>query len=235
MKQNRSKVMRWIGLSEGGLVDHPRDPGGRTNKGITQRVYTAWLRQQGRADQAVDHITQAEAEAILFDQYFDPVRFDQLPSGVDYAVADYAVNSGVGRAARELQRALGDVGRPVTVDGHVGAVTLAAANKADAEALVNAICDRRMRFLRSLSTFDAFGRGWTRRVEGEDTGPAKERDTGVRDRGVSMARDLVPRGKVKEAAGKAPEVSGALGPWEALIALLRALWASLSGSGRATS
>ena len=99
--------------------------------------------------------------AIYKKQYWDAVKADDLPSGLDNAVFDYAVNSGPGRAAKDLQRVLG-----VTPDGSVGSNTLAAAKGKDASRLINQLCDRRMAFFRSLKTWGTFGKGWTRRLVG---------------------------------------------------------------------
>lgn len=171
------QILEWIGLSEGGLVDHPADPGGRTNKGITQRVYDAWRRLQGKPVRAVDHITNEEADEIIVRQYFDPVKASSLPKGLDYCVVDYAVNSGVGRAAKELQRALNKVRRSgLVVDGIVGVATLNAVRVTEATGnagrVISEICRARLEFMQKIrhrSTgarlWDTFWRGWGRRVQ----------------------------------------------------------------------
>ena len=208
MRHNRDQVIGWIGLSEGGYVNHPRDPGGATDRGITQRTYDAWHDAQGRQRKPVRGISKAEAEAILSAQYFDTVHFDALPSGVDYAVADYAVNSGPGRAAKVLQRVLG-----VADDGVIGTVTLAALAQRDPEAVITAICAERMRFLRGLRTWDAFGRGWTARVVGRHEGFQSD-DIGVLDRAIMLARNapLIPEPAVAAPARGTEEPPRALSP-----------------------
>lgn len=108
-------VKRWVLEYEGGFVNHPRDPGGATNMGITRRTLAAW-RGHPVSVQDVRDLTKSEAMAIYKAHYWDAVQGDRLPRGLDYAVYDYAVNSGPGRAARDLQRCLG-----VTVDGIIGA------------------------------------------------------------------------------------------------------------------
>lgn len=144
---------------EGGYVNHPADPGGATNKGVTQKVYDAWRDKQGKPRQSVRSIVDAEVHAIYRRDYWDAIKGDDLPAGVDYCVFDFAVNSGINRAAKYLQAAVG-----VAQDGAIGPATIAAAKAQDAATLVNAICDRRMAFLRGLGTFATFGKGWTRRV-----------------------------------------------------------------------
>lgn len=144
---------------EGGWSDHPKDPGKATNHGITQATYDAWRKRGGDAKQSVLYIGAGEVRAIYRRQYWDLVRGDDLPSGLDYAVFDYAVNSGPGRAVKDLQRVLG-----VKVDGALGVNTLNALRTRKTVEVVTALCDRRLAFLRSLSTWGTFGKGWARRV-----------------------------------------------------------------------
>ena len=148
---------------EGGFVDDPRDPGGATNLGVTRATLA---KARGRAVTAADvkALTRAEAGVIYRRLYWDAVRADELPSGLDIAVFDYAVNSGPGRAVRSLQAVLG-----TAQDGRVGANTIAAACAAaacagDTASVLTALTRERLRFLRSLSTWPAFGRGWTSRT-----------------------------------------------------------------------
>jgi lysozyme family protein len=149
-------VLKW----EGGYVNHPADPGGETNCGVTQRVYAAWRKVRGLPVRSVRHITPDECRAIYSAQYWSAIKGDVLNPGVDYVLFDLAVNSGPVQAVKMLQQALG-----VKVDGHLGLATLAAAAKADAKALVNRICDLRLGFLHRLKTWKVFGRGWKRRVD----------------------------------------------------------------------
>lgn len=157
---NFAAALRRVLRHEGGWANHPADPGGPTMKGVTQRVYDAYRDNTGAARQSVRNITEAELQAIYRKQYANAVRFDELPLGVDYCVFDGAVNSGPSRSAKWLQRALG----ASKVDGHVGVISIDKAKAADPAALINAICDERMRFLRTLRTWSTFGVGWTTRV-----------------------------------------------------------------------
>ena len=149
---------------EGGYSNNPKDPGGATMKGVTQRVYDAYRRGRGEAPRPVKGIATNELNEIYDRQYWDAVKGDQLPAGVDYVVFDGAVNSGPGRSIMWLQQAFrpADTGR---IDGVLGMGTLAAL-KADTnnDALIDRICNARMAFLRHLGTFSTFGRGWTARV-----------------------------------------------------------------------
>lgn len=159
MRDNFPSALAAVLVHEGGFVNHPKDPGGATNKGVTQRVYDDWRVNRGLPPRSVKFLQQSELEEIYRRQYWDAVRGDNLPAGVDYCVFDLAVNSGTNRAARFLQRSLG-----VLEDGKIGPVTLAAAKAASPGLLVDMICDERMCFLKTLTTFSAFGVGWTRRV-----------------------------------------------------------------------
>ena len=136
---------------EGGYVDHPSDPGGATNMGITRKTLARWRNVSPWWElpkSAVQQLTRAEAARIYRAGYWNLCRAGDLPPGIDLALFDYAVNSGPDRAIRALQSVLG-----VVVDGLVGPLTIGAAARADAGAVVNAICDRRLGFLRALSTF----------------------------------------------------------------------------------
>ncbi len=147
---------------EGGYVDHPSDPGGATNMGITRKTLARWRKVTpwtGLPKAAVEALTRDEAALIYRAQYWNTARAGAMPAGVDLALFDFAVNSGSDRAARVLQAAL-----RVAADGEIGPVTLAAVDAADPKRLVNDLCDRRLAFLRRLASFSVFGRGWTRRV-----------------------------------------------------------------------
>jgi lysozyme family protein len=139
---------------EGGYVDHPADPGGKTRFGVTEAV----AREVGyRGD--MRELPLDLAQRIYRDRYWQPVRADELPAAIRYAVFDAAVNSGVKQAAMWLQRAVG-----VTADGVIGPQTLAAVGRQNAQALASQMLGQRLEFMASLPTWPAFGRGWARRV-----------------------------------------------------------------------
>jgi lysozyme family protein len=144
---------------EGGYANHPSDPGGPTKFGITLAVYRRYAKPDAKAAD-VKAMRAEEAKTIYRRHYWDALRCDELPAGVDCAVFDYGVNSGVGRAAKVLQRVCG-----VKDDGVLGPLTMAAVARQESKALIHAICDERLRFLRSLKTWRVFGRGWGRRVD----------------------------------------------------------------------
>ena len=174
---------------EGGFVNHPRDPGGATNKGVTQKVYNAYRDYMHLPRQSVKYILDSEVSDIYYKQYWRTIKGDTLPCGIDYAVFDFGVNSGVVRAAKYLQRLVG-----VEADGIIGFVTVAAVEKAcqkDAALCIAQYCANRLAFLKSLSTFPTFGKGWTRRVIGYRAG-AQIDDNGVLDYATEMVADIKP-------------------------------------------
>ena len=157
------RALQRVLAHEGGYINHPSDPGGATNRGVTFRVYDAYRRRKGLPTQDVRRITADEIAEIYKLQYWDVVKADELPPGVDYVLFDGAVNSGPSQSIKWLQRALGNV----VVDGVMGQATLAAvAGHNSMPRLIDAICDRRMAFLKALRTWGTFGRGWSARVDG---------------------------------------------------------------------
>lgn len=152
-------ALKLVLAHEGGYVNHPKDPGGATNFGVTQRTYNAWRKSQGQPTNDVRKIGPDEVAAIYKRQYWDAVRGDDLPPGLDYAEFDYAVNSGPSKAVKDLQRIVGS-----RADGIMGANTLAAVLRREPAGIVRELCDRRMAFLKSLKHWPTFKKGWTRRV-----------------------------------------------------------------------
>jgi lysozyme family protein len=135
---------------EGGYTNHPRDPGGATKYGITQRDYP---------DLDIENLTLDQAKHIYRANYWDAIKADYLPSQIAILVFDSAVNQGVSRATKLMQRAL-----EVQVDGVIGPRTIAAAQNVDpTEFAVKFGAERALHYA-ALSNFDVFGRGWMRRL-----------------------------------------------------------------------
>jgi lysozyme family protein len=145
-------------LHEGGFIQHPADPGGATKFGIT-RPTLARFRGRPVSVEDVRALTRTEAAAIYRRLFWDAVRGDGLPPGIDLAVFDFAVNSGPARAVRMLQDVLG-----VHADGIVGPATLAAAQEADPADVIRRLTRSRLAFLSRLASWPIFGRGWRSRV-----------------------------------------------------------------------
>lgn len=156
--KNYDDSLRRLLVHEGGYINHPSDPGGPTNFGITIYDYRKYIKAGATADD-VRAMSIADAKRIYRARYWDAMRCDDLLGGVDYAIFDYGVNSGTGRAPKVLQRLLG-----VAADGEIGPVTLEVMRSRDPKVLVAAICNERLKFLQALKTWPVFGKGWGRRV-----------------------------------------------------------------------
>lgn len=177
-------IQSFVLASEGGYVDHPKDPGGATNMGITFAVLQAWRKRKiTKAD--VKALTKTEALEIYKANYWDVMQCSRLPLGLDYMVMDYGVNSGPGRAIKDLQRTVG-----ASDDGVIGAKTLALIDtyieQEGIAALLEAYAMARWTFMRGLSIFSTFKNGWKTRVWGKQDG-LQTTDTGVADRGLKLA------------------------------------------------
>lgn len=217
-----AKAMPHVFSEEGGYVDHPKDPGGATNMGITLATLSAW--EGGKVSKAeVKALTKSKATDIYRENYWNKVAGDDLPAGVDYAVFDFAINSGPARAVKMLQKVVG-----VDQDGVIGAKTLAAVRKMAADRIISELCDARLAWLKTLGTFKTFGRGWTARV------------SRVRSRALAFSRDSapvpspvpqVPTGKAVQADTSLKTVLSKPESWGPLGGLISGVSAMASGSG----
>jgi lysozyme family protein len=156
---NFDTCLRRLLVHEGGYSNHPSDPGGPTNFGITIEDYRKYVKRDATADD-VRAMRLDEAKAIYKSKYWIVQRCDALPAGLDYTIFDYGVNSGVARSGRVLRRVLG-------LPDNIAATTddvLRAIDTRDIHTLIAAINDERLRFLRALRTWPVFGAGWGRRV-----------------------------------------------------------------------
>ena len=159
MKNNFEICLKEVLKHEGGFADHPHDKGGATNLGVTQVVWEEWCGKKVSEDD-MKALTIDDVKPLYHNRYWDATKCDDLPSGVDYCVFDTAINSGRVRAAKFLQSVVG-----VVPDGVIGSITIASTDLRGARLTVNQYCDKREAFLRGLSNFNVFGKGWVRRVE----------------------------------------------------------------------
>ncbi len=159
MQSSFPAALQHILKHEGGYVNHPLDPGGATNMGITKATLQRY--RGGKVTVAdVKALSLEEAAAIYRRYYWEPAACDRLPAGLDLAVFDAAVNQGVTRAARLLNQAAG-LGQA----SRVTETTLAAAARRNPEALLVEFMALRMRAYGSLTgLFRTFGLGWSRRL-----------------------------------------------------------------------
>ena len=147
---------------EGGFVNNPKDPGGATNFGITLGVLRAFKNDPSLGVDDIRNIDQDTVRAIYQADYWNRMRCDALPAGVDLMVFDHGVNAGPARGVRSLQAALGF--DPTDQDGANGPHTIAAATAADATATIGAMADNQEAYYRSLASFADFGNGWLARL-----------------------------------------------------------------------
>jgi len=158
MKENFDSALAAVLHHEGGFVNHPKDPGGMTNLGVTKKVWEEWLGYEVD-EKVMRSLTPNHVWPMYKSKYWDKIKGDDLPDGVDYIVFDAAVNSGPSRAAKWLQAAVG-----ADVDGSIGAGTLKAVADFPASDLIHAYQSKRLEFLQNLPTWETFGKGWGRRV-----------------------------------------------------------------------
>jgi lysozyme family protein len=178
-------VLRW----EGGFVDHPNDPGGRTNKGVTQRVYDAWRKRQGLPVRDVKRLDDTELHRIYESSYWIPPHCDRLARQLDLVHFDTAVNMGPGRAVRFLQKAAG-----CGVDGDFGSQTEKAVQACRPGDLIASYCATREAYYRELvrrnASLGVFLKGWLNRLN------ALRHEVGL------AGFEAAPRGGVDEAGAR---------------------------------
>lgn len=138
---------------EGGYVNHPSDPGGETNWGITKRSFPG---------EDIRGMTIERAKTIYHRDFWGPAGCDVVPEGLRYALFDFAVNSGVGVAVLTLQKVLGE-----RQDGLLGPKTLQAIQSMPVTRLCSRFYGARLQFMTKLVTWDQFGKGWARRIATE--------------------------------------------------------------------
>ena len=157
MRENFDKSLQLLLKHEGGFVNHERDPGGMTNLGVTKKVYEEWLGYEVDK-QDMMKLTPEDVAPIYLNNYWIKANCDELPSGLDYVVFDWAVNSGVSRSSKGIQKCCG-----AEPDGVIGPKTLQLILGQDTNFMIEKFKEVRQSFYEGLNHFDAFGRGWTRR------------------------------------------------------------------------
>ena len=148
---------------EGGYVNHPKDPGGETNLGVTKRVYEAWCEKKGIPQRDMKDLNVSDVSPIYKNEYWNRVKGGDMPKALALCVFDFGVNAGTGRAAKYLQGMIG-----TKKDGGIGPNTLKKLDeyieKHGVKGAVQEYQSLRQKYYEKLKTFKTFGRGWTRRV-----------------------------------------------------------------------
>ena len=148
---------------EGGYVHDRFDSGGRTNLGVTQRVWEEFVGHPvSEADMRA--LTPEKVAPMYKIKYWNPSYCAVLPKGLDYVVFDFAVNAGTGRSVKTLQQAIGCV-----ADGVIGPKTMATINASNAKDLITKFSDARADFYQGIVARKPdqarFIKGWLNRVE----------------------------------------------------------------------
>ena len=158
-EESLKAILKW----EGGYVNHPKDPGGITNMGITKKVYENYVNKTVTAED-MRNLTKADAEPIYKEKYWDRLSADKLPEGLALCVFDFGVNAGVNRSSRYLQEMVG-----AGVDGMIGPMTIKATNeyyeKHGKNYSISLFQEMRRGYYKQLHHFDTFGNGWLNRVD----------------------------------------------------------------------
>ena len=201
MKKNYDACIKLILHHEGGYVNHPKDPGGATNLGVTQRVWDDWTGKNSSLDD-MKALKVSDVAPIYKKNYWDRVKGDELPNGLDLCLFDFGVNAGTGRAAKKLQEMIG-----AHVDGGIGPNTLKAVNayveEHGLEQTITNYQEMRQDYYESLNTFSTFGKGWT------------NRNNGTLDSAIAMTKETpkksTPKKTTKKTSPKKEESKGLLG------------------------
>jgi lysozyme family protein len=146
--------------SEGGWVNHPSDPGGETNLGVTKRV---WEEYVGHAVDNLKKLTKADVAPLYELKYWRPCYCEVLPRGLDFVVFSMGINAGPGRSIKLLQQSIGCV-----PDGVIGPKTRDLISSSNGSALIAKFSEARREYYKSLKTFPIFGKGWLARVDREE-------------------------------------------------------------------
>jgi lysozyme family protein len=158
MKSNFERALAYVLESEGGFSNNKDDPGGMTNLGCTKAVWEEFCGHPV-TEKTMRALSPADVAPLYKRKYWDKVKADELPSGIDYCVFDTAINSGAGRAIKLLQGVVG-----TDMDGDLGPKTLGAIKAFDPKDLIEDYSKRRLSFMMDLPTWKTFGNGWTNRV-----------------------------------------------------------------------
>jgi lysozyme family protein len=217
MKSCYPEAISRVLKSEGGYVNHPQDPGGETNYGITIKVARANGYMGPMRAMPIE-----TAKSIYKSEYAAPVHFDEDPAGLDYTLFDYAVNSGVSRANKVLRRVCS------LSDNAPWPATFDALSKRDPKAVIGAVNAERLKFLQSLKTWPVFGRGWGPRVQSVNAASLKMAAVGAAPvpstlppAEPSQGKGEVPKpdtGKIIVGTGTPTGAAGGATWWDLIVA-----------------
>jgi lysozyme family protein len=157
MQDNFENAVELVLKSEGGFVNDPQDHGGATNFGVTLKAWSEYVNREVGVQEIKD-LTPLMVKPFYKRKYWNPAGCETLPKGVDYAVFDFAVNSGVKRAIITLQKAIG-----ADADGVLGSITQALVKQFDPLELLDKFSEEKKKFYQGLNQ-PRFEKGWLNRV-----------------------------------------------------------------------
>ena len=164
MLSNFQKSLNYILQSEGLFVDNPADSGGATMKGITLSNYRIFKKNSHLTVNDLKNISDADVHDIYLSNYWNPARCSDLPSGIDYCVFDFAINAGVGRSIKTIQKCVG-----ADVDGVLGAITISLIKQANPTILINQFSNEKEAFYQNIvankPSQSVFLKGWLNRID----------------------------------------------------------------------
>lgn len=161
MQGNFRHCLDLVLQSEGGWVNHPSDPGGETNLGVTKRVWEEWV---GHPVESLKKLTKDDVAPLYEQKYWRPCYGEVLPRGLDLVVFSMGINAGAGRSVKLLQSSIGCV-----PDGVIGPRTRGLISESNIANLIAKFSESRREYYRSLKNFPIFGRGWLARVDREES------------------------------------------------------------------
>jgi lysozyme family protein len=160
MQGNFKECLELVLKSEGGWVNHPSDPGGETNLGVTKRVWEEWV---GHPVESLKNLTKDQVAPLYEQRYWRPCYGEVLPRGLDLIVFSMGVNAGPGRSVKLLQSSIGCL-----PDGVIGPATRGVIRDSNTATLIAKFSETRREYYKSLKTFPMFGKGWFARVDKEE-------------------------------------------------------------------
>jgi lysozyme family protein len=158
---NFKKCLDLVLKSEGGWVNHPSDPGGETNLGVTKRV---WEEYVGHPVESLKKLTKDDVAPMYEQKYWRPCYGEVLHRGLDFVVFSMGVNAGPGRSVKLLQQSIGCVS-----DGVIGPRTRELISASNTATLIAKFSETRREYYRALKNFPVFGKGWLARVDKEES------------------------------------------------------------------
>lgn len=182
--------------NEGGFVDHPSDPGGATNKGITIKTFEKYAREHLGIDPTIDNLknlTDGQASIIYQKEYWNRIKGDEIKDQ-DTAgfIFDFRVQSG--GAVRQIQKLLKDLGYRIIVDGKMGPKTTKALNDCHKENLLDKLKDQRRNYYQNLikknPKLKVFEKGWMKRIDGFEKSKSNTKDYFERIKSLKISSDF---------------------------------------------